>query len=206
MSEQLFSEAMGELSDKYITEALNYQCKTKKNNLFFWKKQNMGMGVSKRIAIVLLIILFAVPCTVYAFREAVTEYIVEITERYYDFFFGTGMSDGVEVPYSFVIYPEGFEEISYEVNDAAVIQELRNANGDEIILSQAGDGWQLISNEDVEVEITDVDGMKVMIYQKKGTNLALWVNDSYRFTLVYYGECDVSFMKELIKMIGVRED
>lgn len=35
MSEQLFSEAMGKLSDKYITEAINYTGKQKKTMLSF---------------------------------------------------------------------------------------------------------------------------------------------------------------------------
>ena len=35
MKEQMFSEAMGKLSDKYITEAINYSAKKKQKNMFF---------------------------------------------------------------------------------------------------------------------------------------------------------------------------
>ena len=37
-------EAMGEFSDKYITEAINYTGKQKKNNTFFWIKRSIAVA------------------------------------------------------------------------------------------------------------------------------------------------------------------
>lgn len=39
MNEKLFSEAMGELSDKYITEAINYKGKKKEQKNFYLVKR-----------------------------------------------------------------------------------------------------------------------------------------------------------------------
>ena len=39
MNEQLFTEAMSELSDKYITEAINYKGKQKEKNIFYYVKK-----------------------------------------------------------------------------------------------------------------------------------------------------------------------
>ena len=41
MSEQLFSEAMGKLSDKYISEAINYKGKKKEQNIILWVKKSV---------------------------------------------------------------------------------------------------------------------------------------------------------------------
>ena len=40
MNEQLFTEAMSELSDKYITEAINYKGKQKEKNIFLYRDRS----------------------------------------------------------------------------------------------------------------------------------------------------------------------
>lgn len=56
MSEQLFSEAMDKLSDKYISEAINYKGKKKEQNIILWVKKSV-------VAATIIRILF-MPCLV----------------------------------------------------------------------------------------------------------------------------------------------
>lgn len=41
MNENKFSEALGELSDKYITEAINYNVKKKNRTISYWIKKSV---------------------------------------------------------------------------------------------------------------------------------------------------------------------
>lgn len=73
MSAQDFSLAMGEISDKYINEAINYSAANK-------AKQTTvkHFHFSKRAVAIVAIIaaLLTTACSIKAFREAITEFFI----------------------------------------------------------------------------------------------------------------------------------
>lgn len=208
MNAQMFSLALGEISDKYINEAINYTATAKPT-----QQTVRHFHFSKRaVAIVAIIaVLLTTACSVKAFREAITEFFIGVSERCYDFFVeeNNDSPDTIEQRYCFVTYPEGFEEISNEVEEnlTFAIQELKNADGDTIVLSQAiGDVPLSIDNEHGTLETLDVNGMEVLLYVYDRNNAAFWVNNSYFFTLAYYGDIDTQSIRELIEMIEIQEN
>ena len=203
MNAQTFSLALGEISDKYINEAINYTAAEKPQNTV------RHFHFSKRaVAIVAIIaVLLTTACSVKAFREAITEFFVQIRESCYDFFVDYDNHDTIEQRYCFVTYPEGFEEISDEVTETSAILELQNANGDTIVLSQiCGTGGLSIDNENGTLETLDVNGMEVLLHVYGRNHIAYWINDSYWFIFAYYGDIDTQSMQELIGMIEIKEN
>ena len=208
MSAQDFSLAMGEISDKYINEAINYSAANKSK-----RATVRHFHLSKRaVAIVAIIaVLLTTACSVKAFREAITEFFIGIRETCYDFFVEENKNspDSIEQRYCFVTYPEGFEEISNEVEEnlTFAIQELQNSDGDTIVISQAvGDVPFSVDNEHGTLETLDVNGMEVLLYVYGRNHVAFWVNNSYFFTLAYYGDIDTQSIRELIEMIEIQEN
>lgn len=202
MNVQLFSDAMNEINEKYIIEAVNFDFE--KSN-----KKIITIGafrMSRQVAVALLIVVLFVTtaCSVKAFREAISEFFIGIGESFYDFYieYEYDEHDTIEQRYCFVTYPEGFEEISDEVSETCTILELQNVEGDTIVLSQVcGTGGLAVDSEQGEIEIFDVNGIEVMLYTKDINHVAYWINDSYWFTFAYYGETDTQTIQELIKMI-----
>lgn len=204
MSAQDFSLAMGEISDKYINEAINYSAANKSKQAAV-----RHFHLSKRAVAIVAIIaaLLTTACSVKAFREAITEFFKGIGDGFYDFYIEHNSPDSIEQRYCFVTYPEGFEEISNEVSETLVVQRLQNADGDKIVLSQGvGTGSFAVDAENGKIESLDVNGIEVLLYVKDGNNFAMWVNNSYYFILAYYGDIDVQSMKELIEMIDIKEN
>lgn len=204
MSAQDFSLAMGEISDKYINEAINYSAANKSKQAAV-----RHFHLSKRAVAIVAIIaaLLTTACSVKAFREAITEFFKGIGDGFYDFYIEHNSPDSIEQRYCFVTYPEGFEEISNEVSETLVVQRLQNADGDKIVLSQGvGTGSFAVDAENGKIESLDVNGIEVLLYVKDGNNFAMWVNNSYYFMLAYYGDIDVQSMKELIEMIDIKEN
>lgn len=206
MSAQDFSLAMGEISDKYINEAINYSAAIK-------AKQTTvkHFHFSKRAVAIVAIIaaLLTTACSIKAFREAITEFFIGISNGLYDFYLEYDSPDTIEQRYCFVTYPEGFEEISNEVDETLTfaIQELQNADGDTIVLTQTcGTGSLAVNAEKGEVEIFDVNGIEVMLHTTGRNHVAFWINDSYWFIFAYYGETDTQSIRELIEMIEIQEN
>lgn len=208
MNAQTFSLALGEISDKYINEAINYTAAEKPT-----QHTVRRFHFSKRAVAIVAIIaaLLTTACSVKAFREAITDFFIGIIEGGYDFFIEEkeDSPDTIEQRYCFVTYPEGFEEISNEVKEhlTFAIQELQNADGDTIVLSQAiGDVPLAIDSEHGTLETLDVNGMEVLLYVYGKNNAAFWVNGPYFFNLAYYGDIDTQSMIELIEMIEIQEN
>lgn len=127
MNAQTFSLALGEISDKYISEAINYTAakKPKQNTVRHFRFPKRAAAI-----VAIISVLFTTSCSVKAFREAISEFFIGIGEGYYDFFIEENKDspDTIEQRYCFVTYPEGFEEISNEVEEnlTFAIQELQN--------------------------------------------------------------------------------
>ena len=204
MNAKDFSLAMGEISDKYISEAINYTAANKAKRTTVTR-----FHFSKRtVAIVALIaVLLTTACSVKAFREAISEFFIGIRDSIYEFYIEQDSHSSIEQRYCFVTYPEGFEETSNEVEETFAVQRLHNADGDKIVLTQTlGDTSLSVDAENTECEQLDVNGIEVLLYERNGTNVAIWVNNSYYFTLAYYGDIDTPSMQELLEMIAIKED
>lgn len=203
MNAQTFSLALGEISDKYINEAINYTAAEKPQHTV------RRFHFSKRAVAIVAIIaaLLTTACSVKAFREAISEFFIGIRDSFYDFYIEQDSCSIIEQQYCFVTYPEGFEEISNEVEETLAVQKLQNAAGDKIILTQTlGDTSLAVDAENTEAEQLDVNGIEVLLYTRNGANVAVWINNSYYFTLTHYGEIDTQSMQELIGMIEIKEN
>ena len=108
MKEQMFSEAMGKLSDKYITEAINYSAKKKQKNMFFI--------VSKYVAVACMFVavgfgtLLAVNTEV---RAAVWGWVSELhADNMYKIFFDGEAEETEGLKYELGWLPEGTEFVT----------------------------------------------------------------------------------------------
>ena len=113
MSEKVFSEAMSELSDKYITEAINY--KGKKNTKKIWMRK-----IGKYIAAACLLFVIGFGILMVASTEAraaVWGWIREFyAGDYYKFSFDGEAEEAVGLKYEPGWLPEGTEFVTkYEI-------------------------------------------------------------------------------------------
>ena len=113
MSEKLFAEAMGELSDKYITEAINYRGK-KDIKIIRLKKISKYVVAACRVFVIGFGILMAVSTEA---RAAVWGWIKEFyAGNYYKFSFDGEAEEAVGLKYEPGWLPEGTEFVTkYEI-------------------------------------------------------------------------------------------
>ena len=204
MNAKDFSLAMGEISDKYINEAINYTAanKAKRTTVTHFHFSKRAVAI-----VAIFAVLLTTACSVKAFREAISEFFIGIRDSIYEFYIEQDSHSSIEQRYCFVTYPEGFEETSNEVEESFAVQRLQNADGDKIVLTQTlGDTSLSVDAENTECEQLDVNGIEVLLYERNGTNVAIWVNNSYYFTLAYYGDIDMQSMQELLEMVEIKED
>lgn len=113
MSEKLFAEAMGELSDKYITEAINYR--GKKDTRIIWLKRISKYVVAACLVFVIGFGILMVVST--EARAAVWGWVKEFyAGNYYKFSFDGEAEEAVGLKYEPGWLPEGTEFVTkYEI-------------------------------------------------------------------------------------------
>ena len=213
MSEQLFSEAMGELSDKYITEAIEYQYNkqsVKGRGYSFLKRINT---TPKRIATVAAIVMFAMfssAMSVSAFREPFIEMIKTIFSNNVELGFTGDTKDAIKEVYGISNVPEGFELTKKTINDGAVFMDYEDSEGNIISFSQmttANDTTVNVDNEQSKNYTVNVDGLEIFITEgiRDDIKAAFWAADGYSFNLTYIGDIEVDELTEIISSISVLE-
>lgn len=211
MSEQLFSEAMSELSDKYITEALTYQYNEQSargRRYSFLKRINTA---PKRIAAVIAIavfVMFSSAMSVSAFREQFFEMIKTIFSNHVELSFDGDEKDAITEVYGISNVPEGFELTKESISNSAVFRDYEDSEGNIISFSQmitTNDTTVDVDNEHSKNHTVSVDGLEIFITEgiRDDIKAAFWGADGYSFNLTYIGEIEIDELTEMISSICV---
>ena len=137
MSDKLFSEAMGELSDKYITEAINYNVEKEEKNVFY------VVGRYAAVACILFVLCFGLLMSVSSeARAAVWGWVSEFyEENVYKIFFAGEAEETVGLKYELGWLPEGTEFVKAE-HDGNVVTgtpsisgKIKESDSEEILIT-----------------------------------------------------------------------
>ena len=211
MSEQLFSEAMGELSDKYITEAINYNGNQKKNSVFFWVKRSVA--VASAILIIGFGMLMAVSTEA---RAAVWGWAREFAGgNLYKYFFegdavGTTEEAGT-IKYYPGWLPEGTEYVTTIEEIGGEIHIYTNENDALIRFSYSTDpkGVTYIDGVEYTQKSVMVNGCTGTIYlapSEEQTNSIIWTDNSIPVIFFFAADCSEEDLIKVAESIKLVED
>lgn len=211
MNEQLFSEAMGELSDKYITEAINYKAKKKEKTVFFWIKR--CVAVASLIFVVGFALLMAISTEA---RAAVWGWVREFAGGvHYKYFFegdvvGTSEEVGILKYYPGWL-PEGTEYVTTIEEIGGEIYIYTNENDALIRFSYTTDPKAVIYVDGVEYiqKSVTVNGCRGTIYlaPKDGqTNSIIWTDDSIPVIFFFAADCSEEDLIKVAESVKLIED
>ena len=210
MSEQLFSEAMGELSDKYITEAINYKGKQiEKNILYFIKRYAV---VASLILVVGLGTLMAASTEV---RATVWRWVKEVySGEWHKFSMETDVKEAVNLKYELGWIPEGIEFVTkFDImgGESFIYTDEKELV---IVFSYSTDPeyvFYMDSVDNIKEEVT-INGMLGEIFitpSEEETNTIVWGDASIPVMFSFTAECDNETMikvAENIKVIEVEDE
>ena len=128
-------------------------------------------------------------------REAVTEFVVSVYERFVDYGASTNTREEIETIYVLDPVPEGFEFVSQtQQTDCFVETVYLDAEGVLLVLSQVvSENYSVtVDNENGETLLVEENGLKLLIHSSETLTLASWVFDGYYMNLSYYGQMDSS--------------
>lgn len=214
MSEQLFSEAMGELSDKYITEAINYNGKQKEKNVLFW------IGRCAAVASLIFVLGFGMLMVVSTeARAAVWGWVREFAGgNLYKYFFEVDVIGTTEEQTGTLKYcpgwlPEGTEYVTTIEEIGGEILIYTNDKDVLIRFSYSTDlkGVTYIDGVEYMQKSITVNGCKGTIYlapSKEQTNAIIWTDDSIPVIFFFAADCsegDLIKVAENIKVVEVEE-
>ena len=211
MNEQLFSEAMGELSDKYITEAINYKAKKKEKTVFFWIKR--CVAVASLIFVVGFVLLMAISTEA---RAAVWGWVREFAGGvHYKYFFegdvvGTSEEVGTLKYYPGWL-PEGTEYVTTIEEIGGEIYIYTNENDALIRFSYTTDPKAVTYVDGVEYiqKSVTVNGCRGTIYlaPKDGqTNSIIWTDDSIPVIFFFAADCSEEDLIKVAESVKLIED
>ena len=203
MNEQLFSEAMCELADKYVTEAITYSKKGKEHNVIFWVKRCTA------VASIILVVCFGMITAVSAeARAAVWGWVREFAGgNHYKYIFegdpvGTLEEKLRTLKYNPGWLPEGTEYVT-------TIEEV---GGEILIYTNERDALIRFSYSTDPKSVTYIDGVEytqksVKVHENTGTiylapseeqtNAIVWTDDSIPVIFFFSADCSE---EELLKV------
>ncbi len=200
MSAKDFSLAMGEISDKYINEAINYTAASKSKRTAAWH-----FPLSKRaVAIIaVIVVLFTTACSVDAIREPIVQFVIKVYETFTEYGFEGDRSETITKEYRLSDVPDGFTRTDYFKEDAIISATYKNENGDTIAFKQSvtADTALSVDNEHLAIEIVEVAGREVRLHTDDDVIVAIWLEDTYMFEIFCDGDFDKETMIELIEAV-----
>ena len=210
MSEQLFSEAMGELSDKYITEAINYKGKQKEKNIIYFIKRYTA--VASLILVVGLGTLMAASTEV---RATVWRWVKEVySGEWHKFSMETDVKEAVNLKYELGWIPEGIEFVTkFDImgGESFIYTDEKELV---IVFSYSTDPeyvFYMDSVDNIKEEVT-INGMPGEIFitpSEEETNTIVWGDASIPVMFSFTAEFDNETMikvAENIKVIEVEDE
>ena len=214
MSDKLFSEAMGELSDKYITEAINYNAKKKEQNIFFWVKRCAA------VACIVLIVGFGLLMSISSeARAAVWGWVRELAnENHYKYFFETDTVTTTEKETGTLKYcpgwlPEGTVFVTLIEEFGGEIYIYTNEKDALIRFSYSTDPKSVTYIDGVEytqkpVTVNGLDGIIYLAPSEEQTNAIVWSDDSVPVIFFFAADCseeDLIRVAENVKVLAEEE-
>ena len=211
MSEQLFSEALNELSDKYITEAIEYQYDNqfvKGSGTSFLNRISMNQKRIVMVVSIAIIVMFSSAMSVSAVREPFIKMIKTFFDNHVEVSYDGDIKDDLTEVYGIKNVPDGFELTKETINNSAVFRDYEDSEGNIISFSQMilGNGTTVdVDNEQSKNYTVNVDGLEIFITEgiRDDIKAAFWGADGYSFNLTYIGDIDVDEMTEIISSICV---
>ena len=210
MSEQLFSEAMGELSDKYITEAINYKGKQKEKNIIYFIKRYTA--VASLILVVGLGTLMAASTEV---RATLWRWVKEVySGEWHKFSMETDVKEAVNLKYELGWIPEGIEFVTkFDImgGESFIYTDEKELV---IVFSYSTDPeyvFYMDSVDNIKEEVT-INGMPGEIFitpSEEETNTIVWGDASIPVMFSFTAEFDNETMikvAENIKVIEVEDE
>ena len=207
MSEKLFFEAMGELSDKYISEAIDYQ--SKKNVRF------KGFMRYVAAACIMFVVGFGMLMAVSTeARAAVWGWIKEVyTDNFYKFSMQTNKEEAINLKYELGWIPEGTEFVTkYDLmggesfiytDETELVIVFSYSTDPEYVFYMDG-----VDNIKEKVTINGMPGEIFITPSEEETNTIVWGDASvpvlFSFTAEYDAETLIK-VAENIKIIEVNE-
>ena len=198
-----FSIALGEVDDKFITEAMNYQ---------YSKASQRKRLIFKRIAVIAAVftVILASTLTVSAIRDPFFEMVKTFFDDHVELSFDGEKKYKIEEIYGLTVIPNGFELTDESINSNSVFRDYENKDGNIISSSQMSTGYDTTVHVDTENsnnQTVTVDGMEIYVVKSKRDDVtaAFWGNDGYSFNLVYFGSIDVDALSEMISDIQIIE-
>lgn len=140
-------------------------------------------------------------------REAVTEFVVSVYERFVDYGTITGTREEIETIYALNPIPGGFTFVSQTQDGTHFVETIyQNGQGKVLIFKQ----YALLSlegtidNEQGEVIILPIAEEKIsaIVYLEESTSTVTWSYDGYCMNLSYPGELDHTEISLLISSVS----
>ena len=207
MSEQLFSEAMGELSDKYITEAINYKGKQKEKTVFFW------LGRYAAVACAVFIIGFGMLMAVSTeVRAAVWGWVSELyQENMYKIFFDGEAEETIGLKYELGWLPEGTEFVTkYDVSggESYIYTDETELLINFLYSSDPDSVYYLIADDAVKQEVTvnSLPGEIFISPSEEETNTIVWSDNSIPIMFSFTAEYDVETLIKVAENVKIVEE
>jgi len=180
--------------DKHIIHNFSPSFEGKMKKLILRSKRmekNLSSRYRRIIAITAIVIVLAtVTLSIPNVRAAISEFIIEVYDKYSHIFFENDNYDDNNHSEEFISYaptfiPDGFE-VTFENYDDSVLIEYENQLGDQMIsyIQQYKDDLSAyINTEGVQLEEIIVNGFSAYYYSNKGTQNLLWYDDHYYYRL-----------------------
>ena len=208
MNEKIFSEAMNELSDKYITEAINYKGKKR-------TKRALILQIGKYVAVACLIFVigFGVLMTASVeVRAAVFGWMKEVyNETLYKFSF-QGISNEVKgLRYEPGWLPEGTEFVTkFDIlggeefiytNDKEFVISFSYSTDPDFVFYMDG-----VDNKKQTVTVNGYPGEIFITLSEEETNTIVWSDNSVPVIFTFTADCDAETLVKVAENIKVVEE
>lgn len=141
-------------------------------------------------------------------REAVTDFVVSVYERFVDYGAATNTHEKIETIYVLDPVPEGFKLVSQtQQTDYFVETVYQNEEGTLFVLSQATSKnlGGTTDNERGETFVIGENNTSVLIYSSETFTTASWIFDGYYMKILYFGSIDSSQISLLITALSSME-
>ena len=207
MSEQLFSEAMGELSDKYITEAINYKGKQKARTVFSW------VGRCAAVASLIFIVGFGMLMSISTeARAAVWGWVSELyQENMYKIFFDGEAEEAVGMKYELGWLPEGTVFVTkYDITggESYIYTDETDLLINFLYSSDPEAVYYLIADDAIKQEVT-VNGLPGEVFispSEDETNTIVWSDNSIPVMFAFTAEYDTETLIKVAENIKIVEE
>lgn len=205
MNAKQFSVALGEVDDKFITEALTYQCSTQSTGSKTHSIFNRLNTASKRIAAVaaVVIVLFSSAMSVAAIREPFIEMVKTFFETYILIDYSGDVIDCILDEYEITHIPEGFSQQKRIATDNGITTEYVNDENETISFRQRiSDGTQTtIDEENATSQIIYVNDREVHLVVANNAPVmqAFWTDEVYSFTITCVGDISMDDLTAMIE-------